>query len=96
MIAGDQAAGLWASLTQILQQEVGDWDLSGPALFEPATRLKADLDLDSLALLRVITAIEAALGTRDLPFERVLVRDGHYVEDLTVAELVGFLAEVAR
>ena len=79
----------------ILQGEIRGWELDGPAKLRPATRLVGDLDLDSLAILRVIVEIETALGKPGLPFEKVLVRGGQYVPDLTVDELVSFLTEVA-
>lgn len=92
MNARDTATGLWASVTQILQTEMGDWDLSGPTEIGPLDTLRGDLGLDSLGMVRVITAIEVALKRGDIPFERLLVRGGQYVDDLTVADLVGFLA----
>ena len=60
------------------------------------TTLKGDLGLDSLAMVRVITAIERALGRRDLPFERLLVSGGHYVDDVSMTDMIGFLAECVK
>lgn len=92
MIAGDQAAGLWAAITLILQEEAGDWDLTGPQPIAPETLLGQDLGIDSLGLVRILARIEAHLGKRSLPFEKLLVRDGRYVDDLSMAELMNFVA----
>jgi acyl carrier protein len=53
------------------------------------TRLSADLRLSSMDALQLMAVIDNRLGTK-LPFERLVISEGHYVKDLTVDALAEF------
>ncbi len=88
MINQDQVhalvVGVLADITQ-------DWDLDLANGFAADTRLIADLAFESIDLVQFAVAIEQALGTTGLPFEKLFMKDGDYVEDLTLGEVVRFL-----
>jgi acyl carrier protein len=86
---------LRALVLHLLQAELGEWDVASidasADQISPQATMRGDLGLDSLSVARVINELEAALGRYDLHFERLLVRDGQYVEDFTVGDLLAFL-----
>jgi acyl carrier protein len=66
-----------------------DVDLDGP--ISAQTRLVKDLGLASVDFIQLIVAIEQHFG-RKMKFHDLLMPDGAYVSDLTVGELVAFVA----
>jgi acyl carrier protein len=70
-----------------------DWDLDLDRPIGPETRVVADLTFTSIDLVALLSDIEALYERRDWPFEELLMVDGGYVEDLTVAQIAGFLSE---
>ena len=78
-------------LVPLIEDLVRDYDMEFSGGVTAASRLVADLAFDSLSIVMLTVAIEGRFKRQGLPFERLLLRDGEYVEDLTVAELVAFL-----
>ena len=78
-------------LVEILAEMTSDWDtgLSGP--IGPDTRLIEQLTFESIDIVMLIVAIEERFGKKGLPFEQLLMLDGHYVDDLKVSQIVQFL-----
>ncbi len=66
-----------------------DFDLDGP--ISAQTRLVRDLGLASVDFIQLIVGIEHHFG-RKMKFHDLLMPDGAYVSDLTVGELVAFVA----
>ncbi len=87
----DQAE-IVADLTAILEDMTGDWDLEFAGGIGTDTRLIADLAFESIDVVQFVVALEERFGRRDLPFEALLMQDGRYVDDLTVAQVADFLA----
>lgn len=81
------------SLIQILKDMTSDWDLEFSGGINADTRLIADLTLESIDMVQFVVAIQEQFHRRDLPFEKLLMADGQYVEDLRVEEVVNFLDE---
>ncbi len=80
-----------AGVRDILTQMTGDWD--GDALeIGPRTRLSADLGLSSIDALHLVASIDMRFNRR-LPYEKLILKDGRYVEDLSVGELARFVHE---
>jgi len=75
----------------ILQDMTSDWDLDYSGGIGPQTCLISDLTCESIDIVQFIVALEEEFQRRDLPFERLLMTDGRYVDDLTVNEVVDFL-----
>jgi acyl carrier protein len=64
--------------------------------FAPAigreTRLVADLEFDSVDVVQFALAIEEQFKRRKLPFEKLLMVEGRYRDDVTVGDVEDFLA----
>jgi acyl carrier protein len=80
-------------LIDILKFMTSDWDMDFGGEIGPQTRLVEDLYFESLDVVQLVVAIEQRFNRRDLSFEKLLMVDGHYVEDLTVSEIANFLFE---
>jgi acyl carrier protein len=79
-------------LITILKDMTSDWDIdqfSGG--INADTKLVGDLSFESIELVQLMVAIEQHFGLKNLASEKLLVRDGKYVSDLTVAEIARFL-----
>jgi acyl carrier protein len=79
-------------LIQILKDMTNDWDIDLEGGIERNTKLMADLDCDSCCIVELIVTIEEAFNTRKIPFEKLLMVEGRYVDDLTVGEVADFIA----
>jgi acyl carrier protein len=75
----------------ILKDIMVDWETDISGEIGPGTRLVEDLYFTSLDVVQLVVAIEKHFDRRDLPFERLLMTGGRYIDDLTVDELVSFL-----
>lgn len=75
----------------ILENMTSDWDLGYDGRIGPETCLISDLTCESIDIVQFVVALEEAFHRRDLPFERLLMADGRYVDDLTVNDVVDFL-----
>jgi len=80
-------------LTNILNDLTADWDTSYEEGIGPATRLIGDLNFESIDVVQLITAVEEHFRRRDLPFEQLLMKEGQYVDEVSVGEMVDFLAK---
>lgn len=85
------SASIQDDLVELLTDLTSDWDRGfGDPIGRP-TRLVADLGFDSVDVVQLAIAIEEQYQRRKLPFEKLLMVDGRYVDDVTVGELVDFL-----
>jgi len=75
------------ALTALLEEQGNE-----PGEITPATMLNADLGISSVDAIHMMIMLEDRLNA-PLSFEKLAVRDGEYVEDLSVAELHDFIAE---
>ena len=76
---------------QILKDLTADWDSDFAGQIGPDTLLIADLDFESIDVVELVVSLEGRFQRRDLSFEKLLMHDGRYVEDLTVRQVVDFL-----
>lgn len=76
---------------ELLRELTVDWDTGLADAMHANTAIVQDLGFESLDVVYLVTAIEQKYGRRDLPFEKLLMVDGRYVDDLTVAEIAEFL-----
>jgi acyl carrier protein len=75
----------------VLQEITQDWDLDLAGGFRPETLLIADLAFESIDLVQFAVSLEQAIGQKGLPFENLFMKDGDYVDDLSIAQVVEFL-----
>jgi acyl carrier protein len=75
----------------LLEEMTSDWDMDFGAPLGADTRLIADLEFESIDVVQLIVAIEQKFGVKGIPFEKVLMRDGRYVDEIRVQQFVDFL-----
>ena len=87
-----------ATRTDIEQAVVGvvnttiqDWDVDVPGGVTTNTRLMHDLAFESIDVVQFAVAIEQAAGRKGLPFEKLFMKDGDYVDDVSLNQVVDFL-----
>ena len=72
-----------------LKDFITDWGLD--ADITPDTTIVEDLEFDSIDVIQFTVELEKAFGSRKIGFQELLMKDGRYVDDLTVAEFAAFL-----
>ena len=82
-------------MLQILKDLTADWDSDFAGQIGPDTLLIADLD-SSRRRRRARRQPRGLFQRRDLSFEKLLMHDGRYVEDLTVRQVVDFPSRSSR
>jgi len=76
---------------EIIRELTRDWDTGYDGEITRDSRIVADLSFESLDVVHMVTAIEQKFECRELPFEQLLMEDGHYVDDLSVGRIAEFL-----
>lgn len=89
---GNGIEAVMSSLIRIIEEVTGDWETGFAGGVGADTRLIADLGFESIDVVHLIITLEEHFRRQDLPFEKVLMKDGRYVDDLRVGELAEFLA----
>lgn len=80
------------TVIRVLNDTIRDWDLDLQGGIGPDTTLIEDLAFESIDIVQFSVALEQALGRKDLPFEKLFIEDGAYVDDVSVSEVTDFLA----
>ncbi len=79
------------SVIHILREMTSDWDLEFSGDIAPNTHIISDLEFESIDVVQIVVQIEETFQRKDLPFEKLLMVDGRYRDDMTVEEVVDFL-----
>lgn len=77
----------------VLNDTVRDWDMELEGGMSATTTLLGDLAFESIDVVQFAVALETAVGRKGLPFEKLFINDGAYVDDVSVAQIVAFLEE---
>ena len=80
-------------LLGILGDMTSDWDMDFGGDMDDATQLVDDLGFESIDFVMLISEIEGAFQKRGLPYDKLLMHDGDYVDDLSVGQVVDFLVK---
>ena len=75
----------------ILNEITGDWEMEFAGPISQETKIISDLEFESIDVVQLVVQIEGFYKRKDLPFEKMLMRDGRYLEDITVNEVTDFL-----
>ncbi len=75
----------------IANETIADWGLDLPGGVTRNTRLVEDLNFKSMDVVQFAVGLEGAFDRKGLPFEQLFMKDGAYVDDLTIAEVTEFL-----
>ena len=79
-------------MVSILTDMTSDWDIELDSAINNDTQIIADLAFESIDIVELVVAIEQAFESRGIPFEQLLMVDGRYVDDLSVAQISQFVA----
>jgi len=79
-------------LVQLLADFTQDWDNEFEGEMGRDTRLLADLSFESIDIIQLIVAIQEDIVGTKLPFEKLMMKDGRYVDDLSIGQIADFLA----
>ena len=97
VVEGKDRAAIQGVVLQILKNLTADWDNDYGGEIGPETSLIGELAFESIDVVELVVSIEGRFQRRDLPFEKLLMHDGRYVDDLTVGQVVDFLeTELAK
>jgi len=89
----DPSKSIEREVILVLEQMTSDWDLGYSGGIGPDTLLISDLVFESIDMVQFVVTIEEHFHRRDLPFEKLLMVNGRYIDDLSVSEVVNFLQE---
>ncbi len=79
-------------LITLLKDFTQDWDHEFEGEMDRSTKLLGDLSFESIDIIQLIVAIQEDIVGAKLPFEKLLMKDGRYVDDLSVGQIADFLA----
>lgn len=77
----------------IANETVADWGLDLPSGITVDTRLVEDLQFESMDVVQFAVALERAFNRKGLPFEELFMKNGAYVDDLSITEVTNFLCK---
>ena len=91
MKTAEERAAIERKVIAVATDTVADWglDLSGPITAQ--TRLMEDLSFGSIDIVQFAVGIERSFDRKGLPFEKLFVKNGTYVDDISISQLVDFL-----
>lgn len=75
----------------VVNQTISDWDVDLPSGVTMETLLMQDLAFESIDIVQFAVAIEQAAERKGLPFEKLFMKDGDYVDDVKLSQVVDFL-----
>jgi len=84
-------AAITADVIGILNQMTADWDMDFTGGITEDTSLMNDCTFESIDIVMLIVAIEEAFCRKGLPFDKLLMVNGRYIDDLTVRDVIDFL-----
>jgi acyl carrier protein len=79
-----------ATVTAVIEDLIQDWGLELDGGVTPSTQLVANLEFASVDIIQLCVALEEAYG-RKLGFQAMLMKDGSYVGDLSIAQIARFI-----
>jgi acyl carrier protein len=80
-----------AQVIAVLENMTADWELENDGKIDQSTRLMEDLAFESIDVVQLVVALEKKFERKGLPFEQLFMREGDYVDELEVTEIVEFL-----
>ena len=78
-------------LVDILTDMTSEWDMDSDDPVGNQTKLIEDLGFESIDVVQFVVAIEEHYQTKELPFEKLLMVDDRYVDEIVVEDVVEFL-----
>lgn len=78
-----------ASIISLLERFVEEWGVDHK--IGPGSAIVADLEFESIDIIQLVVAIEQKFGRRNMGFDELLMKNGRYVDDLTVRQISNFV-----
>lgn len=78
-------------VVKILQEMTGDWEMEFSDPISADTMIISDLEFESIDVVQLVVQIEEFYKRKDLPFEKLLMRNGRYRDDISVQDVTDFL-----
>ena len=82
-------------LITLLEDFTQDWEHSFSGTMSRDTKLFADLGFESIDIIQLIVAIQEEVLKSARPFEKLLMKEGRYIDDLSIGQIADFLAQPA-
>ena len=76
-------------ILDILNKTTKEWDFDSNEI-EPKTKLVEELDFSSLDLMHLMASVDMRFQRR-LPYDKIILKDGQYVDEISVEELINFV-----
>lgn len=83
------SADVWTMVTDAVTELLAERG-EEPAALTPETSVSSDLGVASVEAIHLMVMLEDKLGV-PLSFQDLAVRDGEYVDDLSLGEIAGFV-----
>src|SRR5262249_14697108 len=80
-------------LAALLRDFTQDWDSASDEPITRETRLFADLGFESIDIIQLVVAIQEEVVKRNVAFDTLMMKDGRYVDDLSVGQIADHLAQ---
>jgi acyl carrier protein len=87
----ENRASIENKVIAVADEMVADWGLDLPGGITKDTSLVEGLNFESIDIVQFAVGIERAFDRKGLPFERLFMKDGAYVDDVTISEVTDFL-----
>ncbi|MGQ0621525.1 MAG: acyl carrier protein [Panacagrimonas sp.] len=81
-----------ARLIALLMDFTQDWDNEFEGQMGRGTRLLGDLGFESIDIIQFVVAIQEDIVKRKLSFDQLLMKEGRYVDDLSIGQIADYLA----
>lgn len=82
-----------ATVITVANDTVSGWDLDLPNGITLETKLMEDLSFESIDVVQFAVAIEQAVNRKGLPFEKLFMKEGEYVDDVELGQVSAFLCK---
>ncbi len=89
-MAANTTETIQETVIEIVKELVQDWGVEPDGGIAGRTKLAADLEFASVDIIQLCVAIEQHYGQK-LGFQNLLMKDGSYVSDLSLAQIAQFI-----
>jgi acyl carrier protein len=78
-------------LIALIEDFTQDWDHEFDGGMSADSKLLGDLGFESIDIVQLVVAIEEDITKKKVPFDKLLMKDGRYVDDLSIGQIADFL-----
>lgn len=91
MKTAEERAAIESKVIAVATETIADWGVDIPGGITRGTKLVKDLNFELMDIVQFAVGIERAFDQNGLPFEKLFMKDGAYVDDISISELTDFL-----